>query len=70
MLFLAEMTNEDDVKKMVDKTIAEFGRLDILVNNAGILELGSIENTTLEQYDRVMNVNLRYLRCLKSIFNS
>ena len=64
------MTNEDDVKKMVDKTIAEFGRLDILVNNAGILELGSIENTTLEQYDRVMNVNLRYLRCLKSIFNS
>ena len=64
------MTNEDDVKKMVDKTIAEFGRLDILVNNAGILELGSIENTTLEQYDRVMNVNLRYLRCLKSIFNT
>jgi NAD(P)-dependent dehydrogenase (short-subunit alcohol dehydrogenase family) len=54
------MTNEDDVKNMVDKTIAEFGRLDILVNNAGILELGSIENTTLEQYDRVMNVNLRY----------
>ncbi len=61
MFFIsAEMTNEDDVKNMVDKTIAEFGRLDILVNNAGILELGSIENTSLEQYDRVMNVNLRY----------
>ena len=29
------------------------------VNNAGILELGTIENTTLEQYDRVMNANVR-----------
>ena len=30
------------------------------VNNAGILEVGSIENTSLEQYDNVMNVNVRY----------
>ena len=29
------------------------------VNNAGILEMGSIENTTLETYDRIMNVNVR-----------
>lgn len=29
------------------------------MNNAGILEKGTIENTTLEQFDRVMNVNLR-----------
>ena len=36
-----------------------FGRIDILVNNAGILEMGSIENTSLEQYDRVMDVNVR-----------
>ncbi|CAB4056410.1 unnamed protein product [Lepeophtheirus salmonis] len=33
--------------------------LDILVNNAGILERGSIENTSLESYDRVMNINVR-----------
>ena len=33
--------------------------LDILVNNAGVLETGTIETTSLEQYDRVMNVNIR-----------
>ena len=35
------------------------GSLDILVNNAGILEMGTIENTSLEQYDRIMNTNVR-----------
>ncbi len=29
------------------------------MNNAGVIELGTIENTTLDQYDRVMNVNVR-----------
>lgn len=56
---LGDVTNENDVKKMIDSTVEKFGRLDILVNNAGILELGSIETTTLEQYDRVMAVNVR-----------
>ena len=50
---------EGDTKLILDKTISEFGRIDILVNNAGVLEMGSIENSSLEQYDRVMNVNLR-----------
>merc|ERR1719431_1044567 len=36
-----------------------FGQVDVLVNNAGVLEMGSIENTSLDQYDRVMNVNVR-----------
>lgn len=39
--------------------MAHFGGLNILVNCAGILELGSIENTSLEQYDRIFNVNVR-----------
>ena len=37
----------------------KFGKLDVLVNNAGVLEMGSIENTSLEQYDRVMGTNMR-----------
>ena len=36
-----------------------FGKLDVLVNNAGVLEMGSIENTSMEQYDRVMGTNMR-----------
>lgn len=52
---------EDDAKKVIAETMKEFGRLDILVNNAGILEMGTIEKTSLEQYDRVMNVNMRFV---------
>jgi NAD(P)-dependent dehydrogenase (short-subunit alcohol dehydrogenase family) len=59
LLLIGDLTSEQDVKRMVDRTVEKFGRLDILVNNAGVLEFGSIETTSLEQYDRVMNVNVR-----------
>eukprot|EP00096_Caligus_rogercresseyi_P007189 TRINITY_DN2493_c0_g1_i1.p1 TRINITY_DN2493_c0_g1~~TRINITY_DN2493_c0_g1_i1.p1 ORF type:complete len:259 (-),score=49.82 TRINITY_DN2493_c0_g1_i1:95-871(-) len=59
LLIQASLDIQDDVKRVVEETINRFGRLDILVNNAGILEKGSIENTSLESYDRVMNVNVR-----------
>jgi NAD(P)-dependent dehydrogenase (short-subunit alcohol dehydrogenase family) len=55
----ADVTNESDTKSLVEKTIQQLGQLDILVNCAGVLEYGTIENTTLEQYDRVMNGNVR-----------
>lgn len=54
-----DLTNEETVKTTVDKTLAHFGQLDILINSAGILAMGSIETTDLEQYDKVMNVNVR-----------
>ncbi|XP_053979739.1 3-oxoacyl-[acyl-carrier-protein] reductase FabG-like [Hylaeus anthracinus] len=54
-----EITNETDVKNIIESTIKHYGRLDVLVNNAGVLESGSIENTSLDQYDRVFNVNVR-----------
>jgi len=50
-----EMTNEDDVKNIIDSTIKHYGKLDILINNAGILETGTIESTNVEQYDRYNN---------------
>ena len=59
LLLVGELTSEEDVKRIIDDTVKRFGRLDILVNNAGIFELGSIETTSLEQYDRIMNVNFR-----------
>ena len=55
----ADLMNESDTATLVENTIKEFGKLDILVNNAGVLEMGTIENTSLEQYDRIMNVNVR-----------
>lgn len=51
-LVTGELTNETDTKNILDSTIKHYGKLDVLVNNAGILESGSIENTSLEQYDR------------------
>lgn len=54
-----DITKEADTDRLMEQTIKKFGKLDVLINNAGILETGSIENTSLEQYDRVMNMNIR-----------
>jgi NAD(P)-dependent dehydrogenase (short-subunit alcohol dehydrogenase family) len=43
----------------VDRVVEEFGRLDILVNNAGIFPSGPIENTSLEEVDRTLDVHAR-----------
>jgi len=60
--FVADLTREEDVKNIFEELHKKFNnKLDILVNNAGVLERGSILDTNLEQYDRVMNVNLRAL---------
>ena len=59
LLIKADLGLEEDTKLMLEKTISEYGKIDILINNAGVLEMGTVENTSLEQYDRVMNVNLR-----------
>lgn len=54
-----DVTNESDAARLVEKTIERYGKLNVLVNSAGIIETGTIETTTLEQYDRVMNTNVR-----------
>lgn len=59
LIVVADMNNESDVANIVKTTIDEFGQVDVLVNNAGILESGTIETTSLDQYDRVMNTNVR-----------
>jgi len=43
------MTNEVDVQNLIEKTIEHYNKIDILVNNAGVLELGTIENSSLDQ---------------------
>ena len=43
---------------MVDAAVAEFGRLDILVNNAGVMLLGPIENAPMEEWERMVHLNI------------
>ncbi|XP_064554221.1 uncharacterized oxidoreductase TM_0325-like [Drosophila montana] len=57
----ADMDKEADVERIVAASLAKYGRIDVLINNAGILERGTIESTSLAQYDRVMNTNVRAL---------
>ncbi|XP_018300097.1 3-oxoacyl-[acyl-carrier-protein] reductase FabG [Mycetomoellerius zeteki] len=59
LIVTGDLANENDVKNIIDSTIKHYGKLDVLINNAGTLEIGSIESTSLEQYDNVMNVNVR-----------
>lgn len=54
-----DVSNSRDVKNMVEKTIQEFGKIDILVNDAGILIKKSILDMTEEDWDRVLNINLK-----------
>ncbi|PSN39247.1 3-oxoacyl-[acyl-carrier-protein] reductase FabG [Blattella germanica] len=66
-LVTGELTNEADTKNILESTIKHFGKLDVLINNAGILEAGGIENTSLEQYDRLFNTNVRSIYHLTMI---
>lgn len=54
-----DVTKESDNENLISETIKKYNRLDVLINNAGILESGTIETTSLEQFDRVMSTNIR-----------
>jgi NAD(P)-dependent dehydrogenase (short-subunit alcohol dehydrogenase family) len=62
-IYLADVTEMTQIDRMVSETIQSFGQLDVLVNAAGIIKNGSIENTTMDDFDKMMNINVR------SVFN-
>lgn len=52
-----DVTSEDDWRRVVDATVERHGTVDVLVNNAAVLHMAALEDTTLEQYERVVRVN-------------
>jgi glucose 1-dehydrogenase len=55
----ADVAKLDDLQRLIQEAVNRYGRLDVMVNNAGIETRTSILDTTPEDFDKVLNVNLR-----------
>ena len=55
----ADSTAADQVTAVIDKTVAALGKLDVSVNNAGTAIPKKSEETTIEEFDRVIDINVR-----------
>ncbi len=57
---MADLTKENDLKRIVDTTIKEYGKLDILVNNAGSLAPNTIkDDRILDEFDKIFLIDIR-----------
>ncbi len=69
--YVVDVTQRDMVDGMVQAVLAQYGRIDVLVNNAGITQDARLQKMTLEQFDRVIDVNLRgVFHCAQAVSDS
>ena len=57
--YIANVADEEQVKALFAEALKDFGTLDVFINNAGIYPQAALQDMTVAQWDRVMNVNLR-----------
>ena len=55
----ADSGDPEQVARAIDETVAQLGGLDILVNNAGVAYIGDVESLTMEQFDRLVAINVK-----------
>jgi 3-oxoacyl-[acyl-carrier protein] reductase len=68
MVIPCDITKSAEVRTMVNRVRNTFGRIDILVNNAGIIRRGTIETVTEQDWDHVIEVNLKgTFNCCKAV---
>jgi NAD(P)-dependent dehydrogenase (short-subunit alcohol dehydrogenase family) len=59
IFIMGDVTKEEDVKEVINATIRKFGKVDVLVNNAGVGLRKYLWETTIEEFEEVMNVNAK-----------
>ncbi len=62
--YAADVANYDSAQAFVKEVLADFDKVDILVNNAGITDDAAVKRMTEEQFDRVVNTNLKSVFCM------
>lgn len=63
-----DVSNREQTRQAIKDTIAEYGRIDVLINNAGIIQDALVVKMTEEQWDKVVNINLKGpFNCIQAV---
>lgn len=59
MAIVTDVTHPDQLKQLVDTAVQKFGRIDVIINNAGIMPVSPLERLKLDEWDRMIDVNIK-----------